>query len=90
MKVIIEAGMQISLVGPGGFVDIGPTGVTVQVGIVRIKAVPRRFRHSVSTEYAVEGKKPSIKRWRLRPASQTIEMAPASISPMVRARFLVY
>jgi len=30
MKVIIEAGMQISLVGAGGFVDIGPAGVTIQ------------------------------------------------------------
>jgi type VI secretion system secreted protein VgrG len=30
MKVIIEAGQQLSLKGPGGFVDIGPDGVTIQ------------------------------------------------------------
>ena len=28
MKVIIEAGAQLSLKGPGGFIDIGPAGVT--------------------------------------------------------------
>ena len=38
MKVIIEAGMQISLVGPGGFVDIGPAGVTIQGVMVKINS----------------------------------------------------
>lgn len=38
MKVIIEAGMQISLVGPGGFVDIGPAGVTIQGTMVLINS----------------------------------------------------
>ena len=30
MKVVIEAGMQLSLKGPGGFIDIGPAGVSIQ------------------------------------------------------------
>jgi type VI secretion system secreted protein VgrG len=38
MKVIIEAGMQISLVGPGGFIDIGPAGVTIQGTMVKINS----------------------------------------------------
>lgn len=38
MKVIIEAGMQLSLVGPGGFVDIGPAGVTIQGIMVKINS----------------------------------------------------
>jgi type VI secretion system secreted protein VgrG len=38
MKIIIEAGMQISLVGPGGFIDIGPTGVTIQGILVNINS----------------------------------------------------
>lgn len=38
MKVIIEAGMQLSLVGPGGFVDIGPAGVTIQGAMVKINS----------------------------------------------------
>jgi type VI secretion system secreted protein VgrG len=38
MKVIIEAGMQISLVGAGGFVDIGPAGVTIQGTMVKINS----------------------------------------------------
>ena len=38
MKVIIEAGLQISLKGPGGFVDIGPTGVTIQGTMVLINS----------------------------------------------------
>jgi type VI secretion system secreted protein VgrG len=38
MKVIIEAGMQLSLVGPGGFVDIGPAGVTIQGVMVKINS----------------------------------------------------
>jgi len=37
-KVIIEAGMQLSLIGPGGFVDIGPTGVTIQGTLVNINS----------------------------------------------------
>jgi type VI secretion system secreted protein VgrG len=38
MKIIIEAGMQISLVGPGGFIDIGPAGVTIQGTMVNINS----------------------------------------------------
>jgi type VI secretion system secreted protein VgrG len=38
MKIIIEAGMQISLVGPGGFIDIGPSGVTIQGILVNINS----------------------------------------------------
>jgi type VI secretion system secreted protein VgrG len=38
MKVIIEAGAQISLKGPGGFVDIGPAGVTIQGTMVLINS----------------------------------------------------
>ncbi len=36
MKVIIKAGAQLSLIGPGGFVDIGPAGVTIQGMTVNI------------------------------------------------------
>jgi type VI secretion system secreted protein VgrG len=38
MKIIIEAGMQLSLVGPGGFIDIGPAGVTIQGTLVKINS----------------------------------------------------
>lgn len=38
MKIIIESGLQISLKGPGGFVDIGPAGVTIQGNIVLINS----------------------------------------------------
>lgn len=38
MKVIIEAGMQLSIVGPGGFIDIGPAGVTIQGIMVNINS----------------------------------------------------
>lgn len=38
MKVIIEAGMQISLIGAGGFIDIGPAGVTIQGTLVQINS----------------------------------------------------
>ena len=38
MKVIIEAGAQVSLKGPGGFVDIGPAGVTIQGTMVLINS----------------------------------------------------
>jgi type VI secretion system secreted protein VgrG len=38
MKVIIEGGMQVSLKGPGGFVDIGPSGVTIQGTMVLINS----------------------------------------------------
>ena len=34
----IEAGMQLSLKGPGGFVDIGPAGVTIQGTMVLINS----------------------------------------------------
>jgi len=36
--VIIEAGMQISLIGAGGFIDIGPAGVTIQGTMVNINS----------------------------------------------------
>jgi type VI secretion system secreted protein VgrG len=38
MKVIIESGMQLSLVGPGGFIDIGPAGVNIQGVMVNINS----------------------------------------------------
>jgi type VI secretion system secreted protein VgrG len=38
MTVIIEAGTQLSLKGPGGFVDIGPAGVTIQGTMVLINS----------------------------------------------------
>jgi type VI secretion system secreted protein VgrG len=38
MKVIIEAGAQLSLKGPGGFIDIGPAGVTIQGTMVLINS----------------------------------------------------
>ena len=38
MTVIIEAGMQLSLVGPGGFIDIGPAGVSIQGTMVLINS----------------------------------------------------
>jgi type VI secretion system secreted protein VgrG len=38
MKVIIEAGMQISLKGPGGFINIGPSGVDIQGILVNINS----------------------------------------------------
>ena len=37
MKVVIEAGVQLSLKGPGGFIDIGPSGVTIQGTMVHDK-----------------------------------------------------
>ena len=38
MSIVIEAGAQISLKGPGGFVDIGPAGVTIQGTMVLINS----------------------------------------------------
>jgi type VI secretion system secreted protein VgrG len=38
MTLILEAGAQLSLKGPGGFVDIGPTGVTIQGSMVLINS----------------------------------------------------
>ena len=38
MKVIIEAGMQLSLKSAGGFIDIGPAGVTIQGTMVKINS----------------------------------------------------
>jgi type VI secretion system secreted protein VgrG len=38
MKVIIEAGMQVSLKGPGGFINIGPSGVDIQGILVNINS----------------------------------------------------
>jgi len=38
MTVVIEAGMELSLKGPGGFVDIGPAGVTIQGTMVMINS----------------------------------------------------
>lgn len=37
-KVVIEAGMQLSLKAAGGFVDIGPAGVTIQGTMVKINS----------------------------------------------------
>jgi len=38
VNVVIEAGVQLSLKGPGGFIDIGPAGVTIQGTIVLINS----------------------------------------------------
>lgn len=38
MKVVIEAGAQLSLKAAGGFIDIGPAGVTIQGTLVRINS----------------------------------------------------
>ena len=38
MTLILEAGMQLSLKGPGGFVDIGPSGVSIQGTMVLINS----------------------------------------------------
>jgi type VI secretion system secreted protein VgrG len=38
MSVVIEGGMQVTLKGPGGFVDIGPAGVTIQGTMVLINS----------------------------------------------------
>jgi type VI secretion system secreted protein VgrG len=38
MKLIIEAGMEVSLQGAGGFIDIGPSGVTIQGMMVNINS----------------------------------------------------
>lgn len=38
MKVVIEGGLQVTLKGPGGFVDIGPAGVTIQGTLVNINS----------------------------------------------------
>jgi type VI secretion system secreted protein VgrG len=38
MTVVIEAGMQLSLKAAGGFVDIGPAGVTIQGILVNINS----------------------------------------------------
>lgn len=38
MNVVIQAGVQLSLVGPGGFIDIGPAGVSIQGTMVLINS----------------------------------------------------
>lgn len=38
MKVIIEAGVQITLKGAGGFISIGPAGITIQGILVNINS----------------------------------------------------
>ena len=38
MKVVLEAGMQLTIKGAGGFVDIGPGGVTIQGNTVLINS----------------------------------------------------
>jgi len=38
MKVIIEAGLQLTIKAAGGFVDIGPAGVTIQGNLVNINS----------------------------------------------------
>jgi type VI secretion system secreted protein VgrG len=38
MKLIIEAGLQVSIKGAGGFIDIGPAGVTIQGTTVLINS----------------------------------------------------
>ncbi|MDE3180878.1 MAG: type VI secretion system tip protein VgrG, partial [Acidobacteriota bacterium] len=38
MSVVIEAGMEVALKGPGGFVSVGPAGVTIQGTMVLINS----------------------------------------------------
>jgi type VI secretion system secreted protein VgrG len=38
MNVVIEAGMQLTLAGPGGFITIGPAGVAIQGTLVLINS----------------------------------------------------
>jgi type VI secretion system secreted protein VgrG len=38
MKLILEAGAQLSLKGPGGFIDIGPSGISIQGTMVLINS----------------------------------------------------
>ena len=38
MNIIVEAGLQLTLKGPGGFVVIGPDGVTIQGILVKINS----------------------------------------------------
>lgn len=38
MKVIIEAGLQLTIQGAGGFIDIGPAGITIQGILVKINS----------------------------------------------------
>jgi type VI secretion system secreted protein VgrG len=38
MKVVIEGGLQVTLKGPGGFVSIDPSGVTIQGIMVKINS----------------------------------------------------
>jgi type VI secretion system secreted protein VgrG len=38
MKIVIEAGMQLTIKSAGGFVDIGPAGVTIQGTMVKINS----------------------------------------------------
>jgi type VI secretion system secreted protein VgrG len=38
LNVVIEAGVQLTLKGPGGFIDIGPAGVAIQGTIVLINS----------------------------------------------------
>jgi type VI secretion system secreted protein VgrG len=38
MKVVIESGMEVCLSGAGGFVSVGPTGVTIQGTMVLINS----------------------------------------------------
>ena len=38
MKVIIEAGLQLTIKGAGGFIDIGPAGVTIEGVMVKINS----------------------------------------------------
>lgn len=37
-KLILEAGAQLSLKGPGGFIDIGPSGVAIQGSMILINS----------------------------------------------------
>ena len=38
MNVVIQAGMQLTLTGPGGFITIGPAGVAIQGTMVLINS----------------------------------------------------
>ena len=54
MTIVIEAGMQLTLKAAGGFVDIGPAGVTIQGTLVNINSGGIRASGSGSSPTAPE------------------------------------
>lgn len=59
MKVIIEAGLQLTIKGAGGFIDIGPAGVTIQGILVNINSGGSAGSGSGSKPTAPQDAKPA-------------------------------